>query len=53
MKHVCLQRTNTLMSDSPGLVEIAVRPVDLIILHLPNRQVKVIGEFYFWGGKLM
>ena len=34
-----LQRTKRLMSDSPGLVDFAVRLVNFI-LHLPDRQFK-------------
>ena len=33
------------MSNSPGLVDFAVGPVDFI-LHLLNRQVKVLGECF-------
>ena len=35
------------MSDSLGLVDFAVGLVDFI-LHLPDRQVKVLGGFFFY-----
>ena len=34
------------MPDSPGQVDFAVRLVNFI-LHLPDRQVEVLGEFVF------
>ena len=40
------QCTKKLMSSSPRLVDFAVRLVDFI-LYLPDRQVKVLGEFFF------
>ena len=40
------QHTEKLMSDSPRLLNIAVRLVDLI-LHMPDGQVKVLGKFLF------
>ena len=50
---VFTQGTKKLVSDSPGLVDFAVRLVDLT-LNLPDRQVTVLGEFVFCGnsGKL-
>ena len=41
------QRTKMLMSSNLGLVDFDVGLVDFI-LHLPNRQVKVLVEFFFW-----
>ena len=38
------QRAKKLMCDSPRLVDFAVGLVDLI-LHLPDRQVEVLGDF--------
>ena len=34
------------MSDIPGVVDFAAEQVDFI-LHLPDRQVKVLGKFLF------
>ena len=39
------QRTTKLMSGSPRLVDFAVGLVDFI-LHLPDGEVKVLGEFF-------
>ena len=39
------QLTKKLMSRSSGLVDFDVRLVDFV-LHLPSRQVKVLGDFF-------
>ena len=44
-KIVITQRTNKVMPDSPGLVDFVVGLVNFI-LHLPDGQVKVLGEFF-------
>ena len=37
--HVCIQRAKKVVSDSPGLVDFAIRLVNSV-LNLPDRQVK-------------
>ena len=39
------QRTKKLIFDSPGVVNFAVGVVEFI-LHLPDRQVKVLVDFF-------
>ena len=40
----CIQRAKKVVSDSPRLVDIAVRPVNSV-LNLPNMQVMFFEEF--------
>ena len=45
LNNYCAQGTKKFRSDSPGLVDFVVGLVEFL-LYLPDRQVKVFGNFF-------
>ena len=51
-RQIAFQRAEKVMSDSPGLVDFAIRLVLFFVLNLPDRQVLFFGEIQITEGLL-